>query len=81
MTELWAAYTPAYFDLKEQGKVVELANVLVDGGVEGWWIPQYLAEEHPERRPSKASSRTPNWLAAASMTALTVGCNFTNNSI
>ena len=48
VTELWAAYTPAYFDLKEQGKVVELANVLVDGGVEGWWIPQYLADEHPE---------------------------------
>ena len=48
VTELWAAYTPAYYDLKDQGKVVELANVLVEGGVEGWWIPQYLADAHPE---------------------------------
>ena len=30
------------------GKVEELGEVLTPGGVEGWWIPTYLAEEHPE---------------------------------
>ena len=25
-----------------------LGKVLDPGGVEGWWIPTYLAEEHPE---------------------------------
>lgn len=48
VTELWTIYTPVYFELKDQGKVLELSKVLSDGGVEGWWIPQYLAEAHPE---------------------------------
>jgi len=48
VTELWTIYTPVYFELKEQGKVVELSKVLSDGGVEAWWIPAYLAEAHPE---------------------------------
>ncbi|WP_320178981.1 ABC transporter substrate-binding protein [Roseovarius pacificus] len=38
----------AYEKLKENGKIVELTSVLDPGGVEGWWIPTYLAEEHPE---------------------------------
>lgn len=48
VTELWTIYTPVYFELKDAGKVVELSKVLSDGGVEAWWIPQYLAEAHPE---------------------------------
>lgn len=48
VTELWTIYTPVYFDLKAEGKVIELSKVLSEGGVEGWWIPAYLAEEHPE---------------------------------
>lgn len=48
VTELWTSYTPVYFDLRDEGKVLELSKVLSDGGVEGWWIPAYLAEEHPE---------------------------------
>lgn len=38
----------AYDKLEEQGKVERLTSVLEPGGVEGWWIPTYLAEEHPE---------------------------------
>lgn len=38
----------AYDKLEEQGKVARLNSVLTPGGVEGWWIPTYLAEEHPE---------------------------------
>ena len=48
VTELWVNYTPAYFDLKDEGRVQELANVLSDGGIEGWWIPKYLADARPE---------------------------------
>jgi len=48
VTELWTIYTPVYFELKDEGKVVELSKVLSDGGVEAWWIPAYLAEKHPE---------------------------------
>jgi len=30
------------------GKVVELADAISDGTVEGWFIPRYLQEAHPE---------------------------------
>ena len=38
----------AYTKLEEQGRVERAGEVLDPGGVEGWWIPSYLAEEHPE---------------------------------
>lgn len=48
LTEVWANSTPAYEPLLAEGKLVELGHVLSDGGVEGWWIPAYLAESNPE---------------------------------
>lgn len=30
------------------GKLVEAAKVLPDGGVQGWWIPKYIADAHPD---------------------------------
>lgn len=49
VTELWLNSTgEAYERLEEQGRVQRLNAVLEPGGVEGWWIPTYLAEEHPE---------------------------------
>lgn len=48
LTELWTSYTKVYEDLRAEGKLTELSKVLSDGGVEAWWIPQYLAEAHPE---------------------------------
>ncbi|WP_425466064.1 ABC transporter substrate-binding protein [Ostreiculturibacter nitratireducens] len=47
-TELWVNTAPAYPDLEAAGKVRTLTDVLSDGGVEAFWIPQYLADEHPE---------------------------------
>lgn len=47
--ELWPnAAGDVYDKLKEGGQIVELTSVLDPGGIEGWWIPSYLAEEHPE---------------------------------
>ena len=49
VSEMWVNSTgEVYSTLKEQGKIEELGKVLAPGGVEGWWIPDYLAEEHPE---------------------------------
>jgi len=49
ITELWLnSAGEAYLRLEEQGKVERVSKVLDPGGVEGWWIPTYLAEEHPE---------------------------------
>jgi glycine betaine/proline transport system substrate-binding protein len=45
---VWVNSAPLYPKLVEQGKVKTLTKVLSDGGEEGWWIPNYLAEKHPE---------------------------------
>lgn len=48
LTELWVNAAPVYDRLAEEGKVKPLTDVLSDGGVEGWWLPTWLVEEHPE---------------------------------
>ncbi len=49
VTELWLNSTgDAYAKLEKAGKVARLTEVLSPGGVEGWWIPEYLAKKHPE---------------------------------
>ncbi len=49
VTELWLNSTgDVYAKLESEGKVSRLADVFDPGGVEGWWIPNYLAEAHPE---------------------------------
>lgn len=49
VTELWLNSTgDVYAKLEADGKVARLADVFDPGGVEGWWIPNYLAEAHPE---------------------------------
>nr|WP_110814198.1 ABC transporter substrate-binding protein [Pseudoroseicyclus aestuarii] len=49
VTELWVNSAGAVYDrLKADGVITDLAEVLEPGGIEAWWIPTYLAEEHPE---------------------------------
>jgi glycine betaine/proline transport system substrate-binding protein len=49
VTELWLNSTgDTYNELRDAGQLVEAGPVLDPGGVEGWWIPTYLAEAHPE---------------------------------
>lgn len=48
ITELWINTAPAYPELRDSGRIVELTEVLSDGGQEAFWIPAYLAEAHPE---------------------------------
>ncbi len=49
VTNLWLnSAGDAYKKLEEGGTMERLTNVLEPGGVEGWWIPTKLAEEHPE---------------------------------
>ena len=48
ITELWTNGAPAYVPLLEAGKINELTRVLSYGGLEGLFIPVYLAEAHPE---------------------------------
>jgi len=47
LTEIWTNGAPAYEGLVESGKIVPVTEVLSDGGVEGFFVPDYLLEEHP----------------------------------
>ena len=33
-----------------KGRLMQLAPILSDGGVEGWWIPKFIADEHSDIR-------------------------------
>lgn len=46
--EIWSNSVPVFRELVADGKVLEAANTFANGGEEGWWIPQYLADAHPE---------------------------------
>ena len=48
VTELWLNSAALYKELEAEGKVITAASVLSDGGQDGWWIPKYLADKHPE---------------------------------
>jgi glycine betaine/proline transport system substrate-binding protein len=32
----------------DEGKLVTAATSLPDGGIQGWWIPKYIADAHPD---------------------------------
>ena len=34
----------------QEGKIIAAAPALSEGGAQGWWIPKYIAEAHPELR-------------------------------
>ncbi|WP_372970798.1 ABC transporter substrate-binding protein [Marinobacter sp.] len=60
VTELWLnSAGEAYLELEEQGKIERVAEVLDPGGVEGWWIPTYLAEKHPELKTIEGVMENP----------------------
>ncbi|WP_116598855.1 ABC transporter substrate-binding protein [Primorskyibacter marinus] len=59
--ELWPnSAGDAYKKIKADGKIVELTSVLDPGGVEGWWIPTYLAEAHPELKTIEGVMANPD---------------------
>lgn len=62
LTELWVNTAPQYVDLEKEGKLIATAKVLSDGGVEGWWIPEYLAAEHPELTTIEGVLAHPEWV-------------------
>ncbi len=47
--EGWVDLLPEVVDrgLKD-GKILEGAKALTDNGQQGWWIPQYVADAHPD---------------------------------
>jgi glycine betaine/proline transport system substrate-binding protein len=48
VTELWLNSVPLYNKLEAEGKVITATEVISDGGIDAWWVPKYLVDEHPE---------------------------------
>src|SRR5438105_3189916 len=49
--ELWLNSVKTIYDRgATAGLVVDLGDVFEGGGVEGWWIPRYLSDAHPEMK-------------------------------
>lgn len=48
LTEIWTNGAPAYQGLVDSGAIIPVTEVLSDGGVEGFFVPNYLVEKHPE---------------------------------
>ncbi|MAQ35851.1 MULTISPECIES: ABC transporter substrate-binding protein [Thioclava] len=47
--ELWVNAVKVALDKAvSEDRLVIAAEILKDGGEEGWWIPKYVADEHPE---------------------------------
>ncbi len=47
--ELWISTAASIWEqIQEKGNVYKAGNVFSGGGEEGWWIPDYVAREHPE---------------------------------
>jgi len=46
--EMWENSAGGLAGMREDGRVLFLNEVLSDGGQQGWWVPKYLVEEHPE---------------------------------
>lgn len=48
LSETWVKSVKALYDKGiEQGRIVRAGAVLLDGGLESWWIPAYLRTRHP----------------------------------
>jgi glycine betaine/proline transport system substrate-binding protein len=57
--ELWVNAVRAPLDAAvAEGELIIAAEILSDGGEEGWWIPKYLAEANPDiKTPADALAR------------------------
>ena len=81
-TEVWLNSAALYPKLVEQGKVKTLANVLSDGGEENWWIPDYLAEKHPELKTIDGVLKNPKLVGGMFHNCPTGwGCRIANDNL
>lgn len=83
VTELWLnSAGEAYLKLEESGAVERMADVFNPGGVEGWWIPTYLAEKHPELKTVQDIMANPELVGGRfNNCPLGWGCRIVNDNL
>lgn len=64
--ELWVSAVRAPLDTAlAEGRLIQLSPILSDGGVEGWWMPRFLAEAHPDIRTVQDALKHPDLFPSA----------------
>jgi len=59
--ELWIKSVGEQYELAvREGSLKVAAEVLADGGEEGWWIPRYIADAHPEIKTAADALKRPD---------------------
>lgn len=59
--EMWSNAAREVIDKAiEEKKLVKGGEILIDGGEEGWWIPKYMLEKHPELTTVQAVLKRPD---------------------
>ena len=63
--ELWVnAVRTALDKATAEGRLIEAAPLLSDGGVEGWWIPKFIADAHPDIKTVQDALKHPDLFPA-----------------
>lgn len=63
--EGWPGLMPGIFDTAmDSGKVVKLGHALVDGGIQGWYVPQFILDEHPDIKTVQDALKHPELFPA-----------------
>ncbi|TRL39876.1 ABC transporter substrate-binding protein [Rhizobium straminoryzae] len=63
--ELWVnAVRTALDKAISEGRLIQAAPLLSDGGVEGWWIPKFLADAHPDIKTVQDALKHPELFPA-----------------
>lgn len=59
--ELWITALRAPLEAAvAEGRLVRLSPMLSEGGVEGWWMPRFIAESHPDIRTVQDALKHPD---------------------
>lgn len=48
----------------QEGRLIQAAPLLTEGGVEGWWIPKFLADAHPDIKTVQDALKHPELFPA-----------------
>ena len=60
ISEMWINSVQELYEKGvRDGRIVNAGKILSDGGVEAWWLPKYLADQHPNIRTVEDLKR--NW--------------------
>lgn len=63
--ELWANAVRGQLDRAiSEGRLLQMAPILSDGGIEGWWIPKFIADEHRNIRTVEDALKHPELFPA-----------------